>query len=92
MAVVTSVLSAQSMSNTFCIMSAKKQLAHAVQALPETVTIEEAVDRLLRAFQQKRAAGQPGQRWPPAELAGSLKILGDLVAPVFEEGDWDMLK
>lgn len=41
-------------------MSAKKQLAAAVEALPDSLTLEEAVARLYRAFKRKRAAlGEP---------------------------------
>ena len=31
-------------------------------------------------------------RKPPAELAGKIKILGDIISPVIEENDWDALK
>ncbi len=31
-------------------------------------------------------------RKPPAELAGKIKILGDIISPVIEENDWDILK
>lgn len=32
------------------------------------------------------------RRTPPLELAGKLKIHGDIVSPVIPEGDWDALK
>ncbi len=28
-------------------------------------------------------------RKPPAELAGKIKILGDIISPVIDENDWD---
>ena len=31
-------------------------------------------------------------RKPPPELAGKIKILGDIISPVIEENDWDILK
>ncbi len=36
-------------------MSGKQQLAEAVAALPDSITVEEAVERLYRAFKLKRA-------------------------------------
>jgi len=32
------------------------------------------------------------RRVPPLELAGKLKVHGDIVSPVIPEGDWDALK
>ena len=31
-------------------------------------------------------------RKPPAELVGKIKILDDIISPVIEENDWDVLK
>lgn len=39
-----------------------------------------------------RLDGITTRREPPPELAGKLKIHGDIVSPVIPEGDWDALK
>jgi hypothetical protein len=71
-------------------MSAKQQLVKAIEGFPDSITLEDAFERLYRAFQQKRArAGSAGRR-PPAELAGTLEIHGDITAPAVEEDDWDL--
>lgn len=36
-------------------MSAKQQLAEAIAALPDSISVEEAVERLYRAFKLKQA-------------------------------------
>jgi prevent-host-death family protein len=33
-----------------------------------------------------------GVRYPQASLKGSVKILGDVISPVFPEEDWDVLR
>ena len=50
-------------------MSAKQRLAQEIAALPDSLTIEEAVERLYRAFKQKHAQGAPasqGGSLPPS--------------------------
>ncbi|AUB82717.1 hypothetical protein THSYN_18415 [Candidatus Thiodictyon syntrophicum] len=37
-------------------------------------------------------AGKPERRSPPASLAGKVEILGDIVAPLVDEEDWECLK
>ena len=32
------------------------------------------------------------RRFPPPELAGKIKILGDIVGPIVDEEDWECLK
>ena len=34
----------------------------------------------------------PGRRAPPASLAGKAEILGNIVAPLVDEADWECLK
>jgi hypothetical protein len=31
-------------------------------------------------------------RKPPVELAGKVKIVGDIISPIVEENDWEALK
>ena len=74
-------------------MSLKQQLAAAVEELPEDLTVEEAFGRLYEAFKRKQLRSKPQRvRRPPAELSGTLQILGDIVAPPLEPEDWDMLR
>jgi len=35
---------------------------------------------------------KPCRRFPPASLAGTVKILGDIVSPIVDEEDWECLK
>ena len=37
-------------------------------------------------------SNQKGSRRWPAHLVGSLKIKGDIVGPIIDEEDWEMLK
>jgi hypothetical protein len=32
------------------------------------------------------------RRFPPASMAGTVKILGDIVSPIVDEEDWECLK
>jgi hypothetical protein len=50
-------------------MSAKQQLAEAVAALPESTSLEEAFDRLYRAFKEKLRRQQLQQGVAPPEGA-----------------------
>ncbi len=51
-------------------MSLKHQLHQAIDELPESVTLEEAFERLYRAFKLKQ---QQGQDRDPLRLIGRLK-------------------
>lgn len=35
---------------------------------------------------------RPRRRSPPSSLAGKVEILGDIVSPLVDEGDWECLK
>ncbi|SJM91557.1 hypothetical protein CRENPOLYSF2_230007 [Crenothrix polyspora] len=44
-------------------------------------------------FSKKQAhTSQPVYRKPPVELAGKVKILADIIAPVVNENEWDALQ
>lgn len=78
-------------------MSVKKQLAATVDALPESVTIEEAIERIYAAFKLKQELGGAGgpSRWralagdPLAALCGQVEVTGDIVSPVAASDEWD---
>jgi hypothetical protein len=46
---------------------------------------------LIVLFSKKPAKSKPVYRIPPVELAGKVKILADIIAPVVEENEWDAL-
>jgi len=46
------------------LMSAKQALAEAVAALPDTLSLEEAVERISRALKLKRAGADPRELGP----------------------------
>ncbi len=47
---------------------------------------------LIVLFSKKNIVkNKPVYRTPPAALAGKMKILGDIIAPVVEEEEWDAL-
>jgi len=35
---------------------------------------------------------KPRRRFPPDSMAGTVKILGDIVSPIVDEEDWECLK
>jgi hypothetical protein len=49
-----------------CTMSIKQQFAEAVAALPESVSVDEAFNRLYRAFRAKQERLASGSEPPPA--------------------------
>lgn len=67
-------------------MSAKQQLAEAVASLPESASLEDAFDRLYRAFKEKlrRQEEQPRRR-PFGIDAGRGHIAADFDAPLPDE-------
>jgi hypothetical protein len=81
-------------------MSVKKQLAAAVEDLPDTVTLEDAIERIYAAFKLKQErAGQGGpRRWqalagdPLAALCGQVEETGDIVSPAVAPQEWDVLR
>lgn len=54
-------------------MSAKRDLAQAVEALPESITIEEAFERLYQAFKLKRAQTHPEPPIPMPDFMARLR-------------------
>lgn len=49
-------------------MSTKQRLAQAIAELPDSVSIEEAVERLYRAFKLKQAVTRPPKELEPLPL------------------------
>lgn len=48
---------------------------------------------LIVLFSKKKAVkNKPVYRTVPLELKGKMKILGDIIAPVVEENEWDALQ
>jgi hypothetical protein len=48
---------------------------------------------LIVLFSKKQAhTRQPVYRKPPVELAGKVKILADVIAPVVDENEWGVLQ
>jgi hypothetical protein len=63
-------------------MSIKQSLHQAVEALPESVTLEEAFERLYSAFKLKQARTQ-GQRMADVlEELARVDALGEVAVPV----------
>jgi hypothetical protein len=63
-------------------MSSKEQLAEMVASLPESLSLEEAFERLYRAYQEKH--GHPGRRRKLGALAGRVKMAEDFDEPLPE--------
>lgn len=68
-------------------MSTKQRLAEAIAALPDSLSLEEAVERLYQAFKQKQmtsqaatAAKRPARQ--PGSAKGLLQIQADFDAPL----------
>ncbi|MDP2783449.1 MAG: hypothetical protein Q8O38_02460 [Sulfurimicrobium sp.] len=62
-----------------------------IRWLTDKPPVEEARVIVTMLPSQASAATQPW-RVPSARIAGKGRILGDIVAPVVPEGDWDALK
>lgn len=74
-------------------MSAKQQLAEAIAALPDSLSIEEAVERLYQAFKLKQAAlrGASSSERPrrrPGSAKGLLQVPADFDAPLEDFADY----
>lgn len=79
-------------------MSVKQQLASAIDELPDSVTLEEAIQRIYRAFKLKQAAQASGGTEPEGETAslradadGNIRVAGtrvtlDTVIHAFDGG------
>jgi hypothetical protein len=50
------------------------------------------VELILLFNEESEPETKPIYRKPPPELAGKIKILGDIISPVSEKDDWDVLK
>jgi hypothetical protein len=61
---------------------------------PDFEQIYPLIHQLIKKCKQQKTVNlfKTVYRKPPAELAGSVKILGDIIAPVVEESDWDVLQ
>ncbi len=66
-------------------MSVKKQLAAAVDELPEAVTVEDAFARLYHAFKQKQLGTESSQRRQAAAALRRLSLPVDDVAAMKQE-------
>jgi hypothetical protein len=72
-------------------MSTKQRLAEAIAELPDSLSIEEAVERLYRAFKAKqiREASAPAPRRRRAGSArGLIRIAPDFDAPLADFADY----
>lgn len=76
-------------------MSTKQRLAEAIAALPESLTIEEAVERLYRAFKLKQALTRTEppaaiKRPPrqPGSARGMVHVPDDFDAPLDDFADY----
>lgn len=74
-------------------MSTKQQLAEAIAALPDSLSLEEAVERLYQAFKRKQlisqasaAAKRPARR--PGSAKGLLQIQSDFDAPLSDFAEY----
>jgi hypothetical protein len=73
-------------------MSAKRELVAAIEALPEDITVEEAVERLYQLYKIKKGLAQRAAQGKPSDLsrhAGVIRLNEDPV--VFqrqERDDW----
>lgn len=63
-------------------MSSKQQLAELVASLPESLSLEEAFERLYRAYQEKLR--HQGRRRKLGALAGRVRMSEDFDAPLSE--------
>ena len=63
-------------------MSTKQQLTELVASLPETLSLQEAFERLYQAYQEKLR--HQGRRRRLGALAGRVKISEDFDAPLPE--------
>lgn len=52
----------------------------------------QTVELILLFNEENTPVAKRVYRKPPTELAGKIKILGDIISPVIEENDWDALK
>ncbi|MBU1666091.1 MAG: hypothetical protein KKG92_11930 [Gammaproteobacteria bacterium] len=62
-----------------------------IRWLTDTPPVDEARVIVTMLPPQVSAASQTS-RAPSARIAGKGRILGDIVAPITQEGDWDALK
>jgi hypothetical protein len=62
-----------------------------ITGLPQFEPNQE-VELIVLFSKKQTVANKPVYRKPPAELAGNINILADIIEPVVEECDWDALK
>lgn len=76
-------------------MTTEQLLVESWRSLPEELQREalEFVQSLLRKEQLNTFDfNEMKRQLPPPELVGKVKILGDMVAPIVSEEDWECLK
>ena len=76
-------------------MTTEQLLVESWRSLPEELQKEalEFVQSLLRKKQLDTFDfNEVKRQLPPSELVGKVKILGDMVAPIVSEEDWECLK
>ena len=76
-------------------MTTEQLLVESWRSLPEELQREalEFVQSLLRKEQLNTFDfNEVKRQLPPPELVGKVKILGDMVAPIVSEEDWECLK
>ena len=76
-------------------MTTEQLLVESWRSLPEELQREalEFVQSLLRKEQLNSFDfNEMKRQLPPPELVGKVKILGDMVAPIVSEEDWECLK
>jgi hypothetical protein len=62
-----------------------------LEGLPEFLP-NQHVELILLFNEENTPKTKPAHRKPPAELAGKMKILGDIISPVVDENEWDVMK
>jgi len=74
----------------------KEQLKQEIDSLnePDFEQIYPLIQQIIEKCKRQETAipFKTVYRKPPVELAGSVKILGDIIKPVVAESDWDVLQ
>ena len=62
-----------------------------LEGLPDFLP-NQNVELILLFSEDPAPAPKTVKRQPPAELAGKIKIVGDIISPVVDTDEWDMLR
>lgn len=62
-----------------------------LEGLPDFMP-NQAVELILLFSDESQVESKKARRMPPAQLAGKIKFLGDIISPASDESDWDTLK